>query len=210
MSAKRLFDLFWATLGLVVLSPLFLVVAMWIKLDSAGSVFFRQTRVGRFEKPFRIYKFRTMVADAEKKGLQLTAGKDPRITPSGEFLRRTKIDELPQLINVVKGEMSLVGPRPEVPKYVEYYPDEAKKVVFSLRPGITDYAAIHFRNENDILEGSEDPEKVYLQEILPEKVSLYLKYASGRSLWIDFLLILGTLFPRLVDFSQKGITHDCA
>lgn len=210
MSAKRLFDLFWSILGLVILSPLFLVVAVWIKLDSAGPVFFRQTRVGRFEKPFRIYKFRTMVADAEKKGLQLTAGKDPRITPSGEVLRRTKIDELPQLINVVKGEMSLVGPRPEVPKYVEYYPDEAKKVVFSFRPGITDYAAILFRNENDILEGSEDPEKVYVQEILPEKVSLYLKYASGRSLWLDFLLILGTLFPRLVDFSQKGITHDCA
>jgi len=210
MRAKRLFDLFWATLGLVVLSPLFLVVAVWIKLDSAGPVFFRQTRVGRFEKPFRIYKFRTMVADAEKKGLQLTAGKDPRITRSGEFFRRTKIDELPQLINVVKGEMSLVGPRPEVPKYVEYYPDEAKKIVFSLRPGITDYAAILFRNENEILEGSDDPEKAYVQEILPEKVSLYLKYASGRNLWIDFLLILGTLFPRLIDFSQKGITHDCA
>jgi Sugar transferases involved in lipopolysaccharide synthesis len=102
---------------------------------------------------------------------------------------------LPQLINVVKGEMSLVGPRPEVPRYVEYYPDEAKKVVFSLRPGITDYAAILFRNENEILEGSDDPEKAYVQDILPEKVSLYLKYASGRSLWIDFLLILGTLFP---------------
>ncbi len=210
MNAKRLFDLFWSTIGLVVLSPLLLFVAVWIRMDSPGPVFFRQVRVGRFEKPFRIYKFRTMVADAEKKGLQLTAGKDPRITRSGEFLRRTKIDELPQLINVIKGEMSLVGPRPEVPKYVEYYPDEAKRIVFSLRPGITDYAAILFRNENDILEGSEDPEKAYMQEILPEKVALYLKYASERSLRVDFLLILGTLFPRLVDFSRKDITHDCA
>lgn len=197
MRAKRLFDLFWASLGLVVLSPLFLVVAAWIKLDSAGPVFFRQTRVGRFEKPFRIYKFRTMEADAEKKGLQLTAGKDPRITPSGEFLRRTKIDELPQLINVVKGEMSLVGPRPEVPKYVEYYPDEAKKIVFTLRPGITDYAAILFRNENEILEGAEDPEGTYLKQILPEKIALYLKYAKGRTFWLDFRLILGTIFPNL-------------
>ncbi len=197
MIAKRLFDLFWASLGLVVLSPLFLVVAVWIKLDSAGPVFFRQTRIGRFEKTFRIYKFRTMVADAEKKGIQLTAGKDPRITRSGEFLRRTKIDELPQLINVIKGEMSLVGPRPEVPKYVEYYPDETKKVIFSLRPGITDYAAILFRNENEILDGAEDPEGTYLKQILPEKIALYLKYAKERTLWLDFRLIIGTIFPNM-------------
>jgi len=197
MIAKRLFDLFWASLGLVVLSPLFLVVAAWIKLDSAGPVFFRQTRVGRFEKPFRIYKFRTMVVDAEKRGLQITTGKDPRITRSGEFLRKTKIDELPQLINVVKGEMSLVGPRPEVPKYVEYYPDEAKKVIFSFRPGITDYAAILFRNENDLLEGSVDPEETYIKQVLPEKIALYLKYAKERTLWLDFRLIIGTIFPNM-------------
>ena len=198
MLAKRLFDLFWSILGLVLLSPLFLIVAVWIKLDSEGPVFFRQTRVGRFEKPFRIYKFRTMVVDAEKKGPQLTSGKDPRITRSGEFLRRTKIDELPQLINVVKGEMSLVGPRPEVPKYVEYYPEDARKIIFSLRPGITDYAAILFRNENDILEGSEDPEGTYLKQILPEKITLYLKYAKERRLWLDFQLIIGTIFPNMV------------
>jgi lipopolysaccharide/colanic/teichoic acid biosynthesis glycosyltransferase len=197
MIAKRLFDLFWSILGLLVLSPLFLVVAMWIKLDSAGPVFFRQTRVGRFEKPFRIYKFRTMVVDAEKRGLQITTGKDPRITRSGEFLRKTKIDELPQLINVVKGEMSLVGPRPEVPKYVEYYPDEAKKVIFSFRPGITDYAAILFRNENDLLEGSVDPEETYIKQVLPEKIALYLKYAKERTLWLDFRLIIGTIFPNM-------------
>lgn len=194
MMAKRLFDLFWSILGLIVLSPLFLAVALWIKLDSPGPVFFRQVRVGRFEKRFRIYKFRTMVADAEKKGLPLTAGKDPRITRSGEFLRKTKIDELPQLINVVKGEMSLVGPRPEVPKYVEYYPDEAKKIVFSLRPGITDYAAILFRNENEMLEGAADPEGTYLKRILPEKIELYLRYARERTLWLDFQLIIGTIF----------------
>ncbi len=194
MMAKRLFDLFWSILGLIVLSPLFLAVAVWIKLDSPGPVFFRQVRVGRFEKPFRIYKFRTMVADAENKGLPLTAGKDPRITRSGAFLRRTKIDELPQLINVVKGEMSLVGPRPEVPKYVAYYPDEAKKIVFSLRPGITDYAAILFRNESEVLEGRVDPEGTYIKRILPEKIDLYLRYARERTLWLDFRLIMGTIF----------------
>ena len=205
MAAKRLFDLFWTVPGLIILSPLFLAVAVWIKLDSPGPVFFRQERVGRFEKPFRIYKFRTMVTDAEKKGLPLTTGKDPRITRSGEFLRRTKIDELPQLINVVKGEMSLVGPRPEVPKYVAYYPEEAKGKIFSLRPGITDYAAIEFRNENELLERAQDPEKTYIEEILPSKVALYLKYVSERNMWLDFVLILGTIFPGLVKTEGESI-----
>ena len=194
MAAKRLFDLFWTVPGLIILSPLFLAVAVWIKLDSPGPVFFRQERVGRFEKPFRIYKFRTMVTDAEKKGLPLTTGKDPRITRSGEFLRRTKIDELPQLINVVKGEMSLVGPRPEVPKYVAYYPEEAKAKIFSLRPGITDYAAIEFRNENELLERAQDPEKTYIEEVLPQKISLYLKYSEERNIVLDLFLILRTIF----------------
>lgn len=194
MAAKRLFDLFWTVPGLIILSPLFLAVAVLIKLDSPGPVFFRQVRVGRFEKPFKIYKFRTMVTDAEKKGLPLTTGKDPRITRSGEFLRRTKIDELPQLINVVKGEMSLVGPRPEVPKYVAYYPEEAKDKIFSLRPGITDYAAIEFRNENELLERAQDPEKTYIEEILPKKIRLYLKYAMKHNLFCDFKIIIATLF----------------
>ncbi len=194
MAAKRLFDLFWTVPGLIILSPLFLAVAVWIKIDSPGPVFFRQERVGRFEKPFRIYKFRTMVTDAEKKGLPITTGKDPRITRSGEFLRRTKIDELPQLINVVKGEMSLVGPRPEVPKYVAYYPEEAKGKIFSLRPGITDYAAIEFRNENELLERGQDPEKTYIEEILPQKIRLYLKYSEERNLVLDLFLILRTIF----------------
>ncbi len=202
MLAKRLFDLFWTVPGLIVLSPLFLAVAVWIKLDSPGPVFFRQVRVGKHEKPFRIYKFRTMVSDAENRGLSITTEKDPRITRSGEFLRRTKIDELPQLINVVKGEMSLVGPRPEVPRYVAYYPEEAKKKIFSLQPGVTDYAAIQFRNENELLERSGDPEKTYIDEILPEKLDLYLRYANERSLWIDLKLILGTIFPGKI--SEDG------
>jgi len=202
MLAKRLFDLFWTVPGLIVLSPLFLAVAVWIKLDSPGPVFFRQVRVGKHEKPFRIYKFRTMVSDAENRGLSITTGKDPRITRSGEFLRRTKIDELPQLINVVKGDMSLVGPRPEVPRYVAHYPEEAKNKIFSLQPGITDYAAIQFRNENELLERSGDPEKTYIDEILPEKLDLYLRYANERSLWIDLKLILGTIFPGKI--SEDG------
>ncbi len=205
MLAKRLFDLFWTVPGLIILSPLFLAVAVWIKLDSPGPVFFRQERVGRFEKPFRIYKFRTMVTDAEEKGLPLTTGKDPRITRSGNFLRRTKIDELPQLINVVKGEMSLVGPRPEVPKYVAYYPEEAKGKIFSLRPGITDYAAIEFRNENELLERAQDPEKTYIEDVLPSKVGLYLKYVSERNMLLDFVLILGTIFPGLVKTEGESI-----
>jgi len=203
MLAKRLFDLFWTVPGLIVLSPLFLAVAVWIKLDSPGPVFFRQVRVGKHEKPFRIYKFRTMVSDAENRGLSITTEKDPRITRSGEFLRRTKIDELPQLINVVKGEMSLVGPRPEVPRYVAYYPERGqRKRIFSLQPGVTDYAAIQFRNENELLERSGDPEKTYIDEILPEKLDLYLRYANERSLWIDLKLILGTIFPGKI--SEDG------
>ena len=135
-----------------------------------------------------------MVSDAENRGLSITTGKDPRITRSGEFLRRTKIDELPQLINVVKGDMSLVGPRPEVPRYVAYYPEEAKKKIFSLQPGVTDYAAIQFRNENELLESSVNPEKTYIETILPDKINLYLQYCDNRSLLIDFFLILRTIF----------------
>lgn len=198
MVAKRLFDLFFSSLGLVVLSPLFLIVALWVKLDSPGPVFFRQIRVGRYEKPFRIYKFRTMVDDAEKRGSQITVGSDRRVTKAGAFLRKTKIDELPQLINVVKGEMSLVGPRPEVPKYVAHYPEEAKRIIFALRPGITDYAAIEYRNESTLLSESEDPENTYVEKILPGKIRLYQKYARERTLWLDFILILATIFPGLI------------
>lgn len=193
MMSKRLFDLFWSSLGLVVLSPLFLVVAAWIKLDSPGPVFFRQVRVGRFEKPFRIYKFRTMTVDAEARGLQITAGDDQRVTRAGRFLRRTKLDELPQLINVFKGEMSMVGPRPEVPKYVAYYPEEMRKLIFSIPPGITDRASIEFRNESELMKGAEDPEKVYIEQILTRKLDYYADYARNRSLYGDFKLIIATL-----------------
>lgn len=193
MSAKRIFDLFFALPGLLLLSPLLLVIAIWIKLDSVGPVFFRQERVGRNEKIFHIYKFRTMCLDAESKGRQITVGEDPRITPSGRFLRRCKLDELPQLLNVIKGDMSLVGPRPEVQRYVSLYPAGVRERVMSVRPGITDYASIEYRDENSVLGRAADPEKAYIEEIMPIKLKYYERYVAERSLWIDFKLIIATL-----------------
>lgn len=193
MIAKRLFDLVFAGLGLLVLAPLFVVVALIIKMDSAGPVFFRQQRVGRFGVTFRIHKFRTMSVNAEAKGLQITTGKDERITRIGKWLRKYKVDELAQLIDVVVGTMSLVGPRPEVPRYVAMYPDAASRVIFSVRPGITDLASIEFKDENEILTGSKDPEKDYIEIILPEKIRLYQKYVSERSLWLDWKIIIKTI-----------------
>lgn len=193
MIAKRLFDLFFSAIGLILLLPLFLIVAVWIKLDSSGPVFFRQTRVGQFGHLFQIYKFRTMCSDAESKGRQITVGEDPRITRSGRFLRRLKLDELPQLINVIKGEMSLVGPRPEVPRYVALYPDQLREKVLSVPPGITDYASIEYKDENEILGKAADPDKAYIEEIMPTKLRYYERYVSERSLWVDFKLVLATL-----------------
>ncbi|MBJ6749702.1 sugar transferase [Geomonas anaerohicana] len=190
---KRLFDLFFAGMGLILLAPLWLLVAFWIKYDSPGPVFFRQERVGRFGTPFRIFKFRTMCLDAEAKGRQLTVGDDPRITRSGAFLRKYKLDELPQLLNVVKGEMSLVGPRPEVPRYISLYPDELREIVLSVRPGITDYASIEYKDENTILGQAEDPDRAYVEEILPVKIGYYVRYIMERSFWVDLKLILATL-----------------
>ena len=155
--SKRLFDLIFASFGLAILSPLLFLMAVWIKFDSTGSIFFRQERVGQYGKTFRIYKFRTMVTDAEKRGLQITVGNDSRITRSGAFLRRYKLDELPQLIDVVIGKMSLVGPRPEVPKYVAYYPSDVRDIVLSVKPGITDLASIEFKDENTLLGKSANP-----------------------------------------------------
>ena len=192
MIAKRLFDLTCVIPGLIVLLPFSIVVALWVKWNSPGPVFFRQIRVGKNEKPFRIFKFRTMVVDAEQKGGQITIGEDARITKCGQFLRRYKLDELPQLLNVLKGEMSLVGPRPEVPKYVAHYPKNVKKVILSVPPGITDYASIEFSNENQLLSEADDPETFYLENILPKKIDHYQKYVADRSLWTDFLLILKT------------------
>jgi lipopolysaccharide/colanic/teichoic acid biosynthesis glycosyltransferase len=193
MIAKRIFDLLLSISGLIILSPFFLLAAVWIKADSKGPVFFLQERVGRFGHPFWIYKFRTMYQDAGKKGLQLTVGNDPRITRSGAFLRHYKLDELPQLINVIMGNMSLVGPRPEVPKYVAYYPPGVREMVLSVLPGMTDYAAISFKNENFLLDRTDDPERAYIEEILPVKLQYYQEYVTDCSVWLDFKLILLTV-----------------
>lgn len=192
MIAKRLFDLFFTIPGLIILSPLFAAIAVWIKVDSSGTVFFRQERVGIYGKLFRIFKFRTMCLDAEAKGRQITVGADPRITKSGAFLRKYKLDELPQLINVVLGEMSLVGPRPEVPRYVAMYPEKVREHVLSVPPGITDYASIEYKDENTILGNAGDPDKAYIEEVMPVKLAYYQRYVSERSLWGDFLLIVKT------------------
>ena len=192
MIAKRLFDLICVVPGLLVLFPFAIVVAIWIKWGSKGPIFFRQVRVGKNEIPFQIFKFRTMVMDAEQKGEQITIGLDPRITKSGRLLRKYKLDELPQLINILIGDMSLVGPRPEVPKYVAHYPEHVRRVVLSVLPGITDHASIEFRNENDLLAELDDPEKHYIKNILPRKLDYYQKYVAEQSLWTDFLLILKT------------------
>lgn len=170
MVAKRIFDLLFSLMGILVLAPIFLAIAVWIKVDSPGSVFFRQVRVGQFGKEFRIYKFRTMVTNAEALGKQITVGEDPRITDCGRFLRKYKLDELPQLFNVLKGDMSLVGSRPEVPKYVALYTPEQLKVL-ELPPGITDLASIRFRNESELLAQAENPEEFYVKEIMPQKSS---------------------------------------
>ena len=194
MIAKRLFDLLFSLMGMVFLFPLFVIIAVVVKLDTPGPVFFRQERVGKSGKIFRIHKFRTMGVDAEVKGLQLTVSNDVRITRSGKFLRKYKLDELAQLIDVVKGDMSLVGPRPEVPRYVEEYPEDAKKIIFSVPPGITDFASIEFKDENMILAGSRDSQQDYINKILPVKITYYLKYVAERSLWLDFKLIIKTIW----------------
>ncbi|MHB8111266.1 MAG: sugar transferase [Syntrophorhabdaceae bacterium] len=193
MTRKRLFDLTFTVPGLFLLAPLFLIVALLIKFDSPGPVFFRQVRLGQFGRPFRIYKFRTMVDRREKSGLNITLGKDGRITKLGGILRKFKIDEFPQLINVLKGEMSLVGPRPEVPEYVKEYPPHARAVVLSVQPGITDFASIEYRDENLLLGTAGDPEKIYLEQILPIKVAYYTKYVQESSLLLDLRLILATV-----------------
>ncbi len=193
MTSKRLFDLALTIPGLLAIAPLLLLISLWIKLDSRGPVFFKQTRVGLRGKVFELFKFRTMVPNAEALGLQLTTGEDKRITRAGQFLRRFKLDELPQLFNVLLGQMSLVGPRPEVPRYVACYPDEVRALVLSIPPGITDNASIEFRNENSLLDASKDPERTYIEDILPIKLDFYLKYAKSHSVLGDFRIIFRTL-----------------
>ena len=189
---KRIFDIVVSFVGLVILSPLFLILAIAIARDSKGPVFFKQTRVGRNEVPFKIYKFRTMVEDAEARGMQLTVGDDSRITNVGTFLRKTKIDELPQLINVFKGEMSFVGPRPEVPKYVGLYTEDQRQVLM-VRPGITDLASIEYRNESELLATADNPEKVYIEEVMPRKIELNKEYIRCTSLGLDIRIIIRTI-----------------
>lgn len=190
---KRIFDIIVSFIGLIVLLPVFLIIGVAIKLDSKGPVLYRQTRVGRGGKNFRIYKFRTMVIDADKKGMQITVGEDNRVTRLGSFLRKFKMDELPQLINVLIGNMSFVGPRPEVNKYVEIYTDRQRDIL-KVRPGITDIASIEYRNESDLLAKSLDPENTYINEIMPRKIKLNMKYLQNISLCLDIKLIFKTLF----------------
>lgn len=190
--AKRLFDVLAASAGLLLLALPLLLVALWIKLDSPGPVFFRQLRVGRGGVLFRIHKFRTMQVDTEAQG-QLTVGADRRVTGAGRFLRKSKLDELPQLLDVLCGDMSLVGPRPEVPKYVAHYPAELRDIVLSVRPGITDWASIRMIDENEILGRAADPERAYIEQILPEKLAYYVRYAQSHSLPEDVHIICATL-----------------
>ena len=200
---KRAFDLLCASVGLLVLSPLFLVIAIWIKCDSRGSVFFRQIRVGIKETPFKIIKFRSMKTDAEKSDVQVTTLDDNRITRCGRWIRKFKIDELPQLINVLRGEMSLVGPRPEVPKYLRYYSENNRKIALSVKPGITDISSLKYRNENDLLMSSNDPEKMYIENVLPEKIKYVVEYVHKQSFMLDLQLIIKTVLFILFDTSNK-------
>lgn len=186
---KRAFDIGFSAGALIVLAPLLLLVALWVKIDSAGPVFFRQVRVGKRAREFRIYKFRTMRADSERPGPQITVGEDQRITHAGRFLRKYKIDEFPQFLNVLFGDMSVVGPRPEVPRYVAMYPAPTRDLVLSVRPGITDLASIEFRDENDLLGRSADPERAYVEEVLPAKLVLCEQYVRDRTFWGDLAII---------------------
>ena len=188
----RFFDFILGLVGLVVLAPIFIVLAIWIKIDSKGPVFYKQVRVGQNSIDFGLFKFRSMVVDADKNGLITVGGRDPRITRSGYFIRKYKLDELPQLINVLLGDMSLVGPRPEVRKYVEFYTDEQQKVL-SVKPGITDYASIEYMDENEILGKSSDPEKTYIEEIMSEKIKYNMKYIQNKSLMEYFKIIFLTI-----------------
>ena len=192
LTLKRLMDVTVSGCALLVLWPVLLLIAAAIKIDDPGPVFYRQVRVGRGGKHFRIFKFRTMIVDADKKGLAITVGRDNRITRVGAFLRKSKLDELAQLINVFTGEMSFVGPRPEVPKYVDMYTPYQKQVLL-VRPGITDYASIAYRNENDLLEGAKDPEKMYIEQIMPDKIDLNMKYLREISPVADIRLIFKTI-----------------
>jgi len=190
---KRLFDIIFSFLGLILISPLFLIAAILIKLSSPGPIFYCGERIGRGEKPFRIFKFRTMVVDAEKLGGSSTAGDDPRLTKIGKFLKKFQLDEVSQLINVLRGEMSLVGPRPEVKMYVDIMTNEERSVILSIKPGMTDLASLYNFHEGEVLRGAADPEKAYLEKVRPEKIKLQMEYVKERSFFGDIKIILQTV-----------------
>lgn len=190
---KRLFDIFFSFFAIIILLPVFLIIALLIVLDSKGGVFYKQIRVGKDNRKFGLLKFRTMRKDAHKSGLLTVGGRDPRITNIGFFLRKYKLDELPQFINILIGDMSFVGPRPEVPKYVEMY-NEQQMHVLDVKPGLTDYASIEYMDENDLLAKSDNPEKTYIEEIMPAKLKLNLRYIDDKSLITDLKIIVRTLF----------------
>lgn len=189
---KRTIDLILAMLGVILLSPVLAAVALLVRLDSRGPIFYRGVRIGRYGKPFRIFKFRTMVEDAEKVGGASTPEDDPRVTRIGRFLREYKLDELPQILNVITGDMSLVGPRPQVPWAVELYTQD-ERTILNVRPGITDLASVRFRDEGEILRGSANPDKDYFEKIHQEKMRLSLEYVREQSLWLDCRILLKTL-----------------
>jgi lipopolysaccharide/colanic/teichoic acid biosynthesis glycosyltransferase len=186
--AKRLFDFLFSVLVLLIITPFLVFISILIKFGSKGPVFFRQVRVGKGGKEFKIFKFRTMVLDADKKGLLTIGGRDPRVTAIGYYLRKFKIDELPQFFNVLFGDMSIVGPRPEVKKFVDMYTQEQRKVL-SVRPGITDYASILYKDENDVLASYPNPEKAYIEIVMPHKLDINLDYIANQSLWMDLKII---------------------
>lgn len=188
---KRLFDVIASGLGLLALSPLFAFIALWIKYDSKGPVFYRQIRVGKNNKDFRLFKFRSMRPHSDRLGLITIGRRDPRVTRSGYYIRKYKLDEFPQLINVFLGDMSLVGPRPEVRKYVDMYSPEQMRVL-DVRPGITSPASIRYRNENDILAAADDPDKTYVEVVMPDKIKIDLEYVDKAGLLTDIRLILST------------------
>jgi lipopolysaccharide/colanic/teichoic acid biosynthesis glycosyltransferase len=197
VTIKRLLDLSVSSVALVILSPLMCAIALLVRIDSPGPALFRQERVGRGGRPFAILKFRSMRADAPRSGPAVTVGNDARITRVGRFIRRYKLDELPQLMNVIKGDMSLVGPRPEVPRYVELYPAEARRMVLSVRPGITDPASIAFVNESELLATAADAEAMYREVILPQKLRMYCAYVAGQSVMGDLKVLLQTVVAAL-------------
>ena len=193
MIIKRIFDLFLSSIGLIILSPLFFFISILVKLDSKGPIFFKQVRIGYKWKKFYVCKFRTMIENAEKVGERLTSNNDIRITKIGRLLRKYKIDEFPQLINVFKGEMSFVGPRPELPEYVEVFRNDYDYIL-KVKPGITDFASIKFRDESKLINNSKNAENIYINEILPKKIKMYKKYVKNNSLKLDIYLIILTIF----------------